>query len=139
MSEVKSILVIDDDPVFAKVTRTVLEAHGYNVDTAANGDEGLSKMDQQKPDLVLLDVMMAWTLEGVTVSQEMMARKDLQGIPIIMVTSIRSTEHKGMFPQDEYLHIDSWLDKPCSPDDLLAQVRETLSRHEQFKRKHEGT
>ena len=131
----RRILIIDDDLAFAKATRAVLEAHGYLVDNAQNGEEGLAKMSQQKPDLVLLDVMMAWALEGVSVSREMMAQRDLQHIPIIMVTSIRSSEHRGVFPQDEYLHIDSWLDKPCSPSQLLSEVAQTLSRHEGFKKK----
>lgn len=138
MSTGKRILVIDDDPVFVKAAEAVLEAHGYAVDSAANGDEGLTKMAQQRPDLVLLDVMMVWTLEGVTVSREMMARKELQGIPIIMATSIRSSEYRGMFPQDEYLHIDSWLDKPCAPEALLSEVERILARRERFKRAHEA-
>jgi|YNPNPStandDraft_1061719.scaffolds.fasta_scaffold05416_9 DNA-binding response OmpR family regulator len=129
------ILIIDDDPAFTKATKAVLEAHGYAVDEAKDGEEGLAKMRQQKPDLVLLDVMMAWPLEGVSVSREMMDQRDLQQIPIIMVTSIRSSEHRGAFPQDEYLHIDSWLDKPCPPERLLSEVERTLARHEKFKRK----
>ena len=135
MSTGHRILVIDDDPVFAKATKAVLEAHGYQVDTADDGEAGLTRMGQQKPDLVLLDVMMAWALDGVNVSREMMARKELWDIPIIMVTSIRSTEHRATFPQDEYLHIDSWLDKPCPPARLVAEVEQTLSRHEGFKKR----
>ena len=86
-------------------------------------------MRQDKPDLVLLDVMMDWLLEGVTVSQEMMNQRELQPIPIIMITSIRSTEHQGVFPQDQYLHIDSWLDKPWSPEKLISEVEAVLARH----------
>jgi DNA-binding response OmpR family regulator len=63
----------------------------------------------------------------------MMKQPDLAGIPIIMVTSIRSSEYRGVFPQDEYLHIDSWLDKPCPPEVLVAEVEKTLSRHETFR------
>lgn len=130
------ILIIDDDPVFCKSSKAILEAHNYTVDIAQNGEEGLAKMSQQRPDLVLLDVMMTWTLEGVSVSREMMNRKELQDIPIIMVTSIRSSEHRGVFPQDEYLHIDSWLDKPCSPAQLLSEISKTLERHERFRAKY---
>jgi CheY-like chemotaxis protein len=89
-------------------------------------------MRQCKPDLVLLDVMMDWVLEGVTISQEMMNQRELQPIPIIMVTSIRSTEHQRVFPQDQYLHIDSWLDKPCSPDKLISEIGKTLERRKRF-------
>ena len=128
------ILVVDDDPIFVKTTKAILESHGYQVDCAQDGDEGLAKMRHDIPDLVLLDVMMGWVLEGVSVTREMMAEKELRSIPIIMVTSIRDSEHRGVFPQDEYLHINSWLDKPCAPSKLVSEIETTLSRHEKYRR-----
>ena len=135
MSVGRRILVIDDDPIYVKSTKAILESHGYQVDSAQNGEEALAKMSQEKPDLVLLDVMMDWVLEGVTVSQEMMSQRELQPIPIIMVTSIRDSEYRGTFPQDQYLHINSWLDKPCPPDKLVAEIRKTLARHNEYQEK----
>ena len=126
------VLIIDDDPIYTKSTKVVLESHGYQVDTAQGGDEGLSKMREQTPDLVLLDVMMDWVLDGVTVSRTMMDDSELNKIPVIMITSVRSSEHKGIFPQDQYLHIDSWLDKPCPPDKLVSEVESILARHRQL-------
>ena len=134
MGKGQRILVIDDDPIFVKSTKAILESHGYQVDSAQNSEEALSIMDRDRPALVLLDVMMDWLLEGVTISQEMMSRRELQGIPIIMITSIRSTEHMGVFPQDQYLHINSWLDKPCPPDKLVSEVAQTLARHERYSK-----
>lgn len=128
------ILVIDDDPIFVKATTTVLESHGYQVESAQGGDEGLARMRERRPDLVLLDVMMDWVLDGVSVSREMMEQKELRRIPILMITSIRSTEYRGVFPQDEYLHIDGWLDKPCSPDVLVSEVGAVLSRHRKYQK-----
>jgi CheY-like chemotaxis protein len=133
MSTMYEIFVIDDDPIFVKSTQAILEAHGYRVESARGGDEGLAKMKERKPDLVLLDVMMDWVLDGVSVSREMMKEPKLRDIPIIMVTSIRSSEYRSTFPQDEYLHINSWLDKPCSPATLVAEIEATLARHERFK------
>ena len=124
------VLIIDDDPAFVKATEVVLESHGYQVDSARDGDEGLAKMEQWKPDLVLLDVMMNWPLEGVHVSREMMKRKELRDIPIIMVTSIVDTQYRELFLQNEYLHIDSGLLKPCSPSALVAEVKRVLSLSE---------
>jgi len=138
MGAAHKILVIDDDPIFVKTTRAILESHGYQVDSAQDGDEGLAKMREDIPDLVLLDVMMGWVLEGVSVSREMMDEKELRGIPIIMVTSIRDSEHRGVFPQDEYLHINSWLDKPCAPSKLVSEIETTLSRHEKYRRAFSG-
>jgi CheY-like chemotaxis protein len=126
------ILVIDDDPIFVKSTTAILEAHGYQVESASNREEGLAKMNEQKPDLLLLDVMMDWVLDGVSISREMMAERDLRRIPIVMVTSIMNSEYRGVFPQDEYLHIDSWLNKPCPPDKLVAEVEKTLERHKKY-------
>ena len=130
----RRILVVDDDPIFVKSTKAVLESHGYQVDSARNQEEALARMSQEKPDLVLLDVMMDWVLEGVTISQEMMSQKELQRIPIIMVTSIRDSDYRGLFPQDQYLHINSWLDKPCSPDQLVSEVEKTFARHERYRK-----
>ena len=130
----RRILIIDDDPIYVKSTTAVLESRGFQVDSAQNAEEALSKMTQDTPDLVLLDVMMDWVLEGVTISQEMMGQKDLQRVPIIMITSIRDSEYRGLFPQDQYLHINSWLDKPCPPEKLLAEVERTLSRHEKYRK-----
>ena len=135
MSVGRKILVVDDDPIYVKSTKAILESHGYQVDSAQNGEEALAKMSQEKPDLVLLDVMMDWVLEGVTISQEMMSQRELQPIPIIMVTSIRDSEYRGTFPQDQYLHINSWLDKPCPPDKLVAEIRKTLARHNEYQEK----
>lgn len=129
MGTVDRILIVDDDPVYTKSTVAVLEAHGYQAASAQNGDEGLAKMKESKPDLVLLDVMMDWVLDGVSVSREMMKEAELRQIPIIMVTSIRDSEYRGTFPQDEYLHIDSWLDKPWSPEKLISEVKAVLARH----------
>ena len=129
------ILVVDDDPIYVKSTTAILESHGYQVTSAQNGDQALARMGEETPDLVILDVMMDWVLEGVNISQEMMSQKELQRIPIVMVTSIRDSEYRGLFPQDQYLHINSWLDKPCAPDTLLSEVEKTLARHEKYRKK----
>jgi len=133
MNKEYQILVVDDDPIFAKSTQAVLQSHGYRVSIASDGQEGISLMGKNKPDLVILDVMMSWPLEGVNVSNQMMQQRELWDIPIVMVTSIRSTDYRGLFPQDQYLHINAWLDKPCSPESLLSTVESALSRHEHFK------
>jgi CheY-like chemotaxis protein len=132
--QMERILVVDDDPIFVKATTAILESHGYEVESAANREEGLAKIQEEKPDLVLLDVMMDWILDGVSLSREMMAQRELRRIPIIMVTSIRGSEYRGAFPQDEYLHIDSWLDKPCPPEKLISEVEKTLERHKKYEK-----
>jgi CheY-like chemotaxis protein len=127
------ILVIDDDPIFVKATTAIRESHGYKVDSAQDGDEGLAKMKERKPDLVLLDVMMDWVLDGVTVSREMMSQEALRRVPIIMCTSIRNSEYREVFPTDQYLHIDRWVDKPCPPEKLVSEVETTLKEHRKYR------
>jgi CheY-like chemotaxis protein len=122
------ILVVDDDPDFSEITRTILLANGYEVSTATNGDEALKLMRQDVPDLVLLDVMMSSVLDGVNVSHAMNEDPVLKRVPIVMLSSIASSPEAGMFPTDEYLPIDAWLSKPVQPKELLAKVAHYIKR-----------
>ncbi|MBC7234446.1 MAG: response regulator [Chloroflexi bacterium] len=133
MADRGKILVIDDDSLFCQMTAAILGSRGYQVEVATSRDEGLSKMEASRPDLVVLDVMMDWVLDGVSLSREMMDSAALRDIPIVMCTSIRNSEYRGYFPQDEYLHIDDWLDKPCSPADLVSAVERILARRGRFR------
>ncbi|MDI7274636.1 MAG: response regulator [Anaerolineae bacterium] len=121
-----TILVVDDDPDFCEITRTVLEREGYEVRTAANGEQALSCMRSHRPDLVILDVMMSSVLDGLDLSDRMQTDASLKKIPIIMVSSIASSQYAGMFPTDAYLPVDAWISKPVAPQTLLAQVRRYL-------------
>lgn len=121
------ILVVDDDPDFVEATNIVLEAEGYLVDSAASGREALAKMHQSKPDLVILDIMMEGILDGLKASKEMEVDRTLKELPILIVSSITSSEYIGMFPTDEYLHADNFLSKPVEPGRLLAEVKRLLT------------
>jgi CheY-like chemotaxis protein len=123
---VSKILVVDDDPEFIEVTRMILESNGYEVASASDGKQSLEAMRQDKPDLVILDVMMSSVLDGLSVCHEMRAEPDLKDIPVIMVSSIISGPHASLFPTDEYIPIDVWISKPMDPDDLLKKVRKLL-------------
>ena len=121
------VLVVDDDPDFVKVTTKVLEKAGYEVVSAANGAKALKSMRQDTPDVVLLDIMMSYILDGLDVSREMAEDPVLQDVPVIMVTSLTGVKGSGMFPTDEYAPVDEWLSKPVEPDELLARVESALS------------
>jgi len=116
------VLVVDDDPDFVEIARTVLAANGHEVITASSGDQGLARVRADKPDIVLLDVMMASVLDGLHMSQVMRDDPALKTIPIVMVSSIASTPHAALFPTDEYVAVDGWISKPVSPADLLKTV-----------------
>ena len=116
------ILVVDDDPDFVQISRTILEADGYEVLEAANGRQALEVTRRDKPDLVLLDVMMSTTLEGVDVCREMRADPDMKDVPIVMVSSIATSEYAAEFPDNEHIPIDTWISKPVQPAVLLKIV-----------------
>jgi CheY-like chemotaxis protein len=126
-TEHATILVVDDDPDFFEIARTILEVEGYKVIGASNSTEAMGRLRAEHPSLVMLDVMMSTVLDGVSVSQRMHADPDLKDIPIIMVSSIADSEHAGMFPTDEDIHIDCWLSKPVPPKELVRKVKSLLS------------
>ncbi len=127
------ILVVDDDPDFVEITRLILESNNYEVISAHDSADALDKMHQEKPDLVLLDIMMTQILDGLTVPREMLTDPDLERIPIIVVSSITSSPHIGEFPTDEYLAVDDWISKPVQPGILLEKVKRYLKRFQREK------
>jgi DNA-binding response OmpR family regulator len=84
-------------------------------------------MMEEKPDIVLLDVMMSTTLEGVDLSRKMAADSKLKDVPIIMISSIDSTWHAGNLPDNIHIPIDAWISKPVRPDHLLRTVKRFIS------------
>jgi CheY-like chemotaxis protein len=120
------ILVVDDDPDFVDITTRVLKAAGYETVTATNGAQALAAMRQERPDLVLLDIMMSTALDGLDVSDEMQNDPELKDLPVIMISSIADTEYAAVFPSDDYVHMDAWISKPIQPEDLLKKVRRYL-------------
>ena len=116
------ILLVDDDPDFVSITRTVLQSQNHEVKIAVNGQQALTAMRAEKPDVVLLDIMMSYVLDGVDVTHEMAADPTLEDIPVIMVTSLASTPDADIFPTDEHVEVEGWLSKPIKPNELLAEV-----------------
>jgi CheY-like chemotaxis protein len=125
------ILIVDDDPDFVAYTSTVLESEGYEVVSAGSGDEGLRILEQEAPDLVVLDVIMASVLDGLNMSQKMAESAVYRQVPIIMVTSIADTDYLALFPTDESIHIDAFVTKPIAPKELLRQVARFIPAVEQ--------
>ncbi|MBU0494143.1 MAG: formate transporter FocA [Chloroflexi bacterium] len=120
------ILVVDDDPDFVEITRMILTKEGYDVSSASSGEQGYRLMKAQRPDLVLLDVMMATPLDGVDLARRMAQDAVLKHIPVIMISSIDATEHAALLPDDLHIPIDVWIGKPIDPDQLLKTIRRFL-------------
>ncbi len=130
----EKILIIDDDDDIVLAMRLPLEASGYRVSRAKNSKEGLEKVKEVNPDLILLDVMMDSTTAGFQLSLTL--RNPDPGseyaayrhIPILMVTAIHSTTPLRFGPDKDYLPVDEFIEKPIDPDVLLVKVREQLEK-----------
>lgn len=120
----KKILVIDDTELMVKLTTDVLTKHGYEVVSANNGVDGIKMVASEKPDLVLLDVVMPG-IDGFEVCK--LLRKDESNnlIPIIMLTAQRNEEDKLAGLE---LGADDYITKPFNPRELVSRVRNTLLR-----------
>jgi CheY-like chemotaxis protein len=121
------ILIVDDDPDFQNATTIVLEKEGHTTLHAKSGREGFELARTEKPDLIILDVMMDSVLDGVSMSQQAHDDETIQDIPILMVTSIANTDYAELFPTDEYIHIRAFMSKPIDPARLIKQVNKLLS------------
>jgi len=128
------ILIVDDDPDMVEAMRMTLEANGYRVSHAASGQDGLKQVKQLNPDLIVLDVMMDTTTEGFQVSLALRSPDPhseyaaYRHIPIVMLTSIHSTTPLRFGPDEDYLPVDSFLDKPIDPDKLVALIAELVGQ-----------
>jgi CheY-like chemotaxis protein len=128
----KRILLVDDDPDVRLSLRLPLEAAGYMVSEATNPTEGRTAVINETPDLLILDVMMdsatagfqfALDLHSPDPESELKAFKD---IPIIMLTAIHGTTPLRFSPDQDYLPVQIFLEKPVEPDVLLAAVKKQL-------------
>jgi CheY-like chemotaxis protein len=121
------ILLIDDDHDFIEATRTVLESVPYEVIVAYDGDEGLEKVQEERPYLVLLDIIMP-TQDGFHVCEKLKSDPELWHIPVIMLTSLsqRISDTAYSVQDGMMLEADDFIDKPVRPTELLARVARLL-------------
>ena len=126
------ILMIDDDPDIILAIQIPLEAAGYEFASASNSLEGLEKVKELDPDLIILDVMMDSATEGFQTSlkikdkapdSEYAAYRDT---PILMLTSVHTTTPLRFAPDDDYLPVEAFMEKSSPPADVLSKVKELL-------------
>ena len=124
----KTVLMIDDDPEFVEATTNLLEAKGYEVESASNGKDGFAKAKAINPDMILLDVMMTTESEGFDVAREMHKEESLKETPVIIITGIRKEMNLpfGFEPDEEWLPVKAVLEKPITPDVLLSTIEENI-------------
>jgi DNA-binding response OmpR family regulator len=118
----KKILIVDDEPHIVKMVELRLKAHGYNVVAAYDGQEGLDKVKQEKPDLIILDLMLP-KLDGYKVCDTLKADEECKDIPIVMLTASAELENVKSGLQKG---ADSYLTKPFKPETLLGIIEGLL-------------
>ncbi len=121
----RTILLVDDDDVFVEAVSAVLEGR-YRVRRAANGTEGLRMIAEERPDLVILDVMMDHLSEGFDVARKLRNDPATADLPIIMLTGVDQVYNVRMEVDESWVPCDRYLEKPVAPGELLEQVAEVL-------------
>jgi CheY-like chemotaxis protein len=127
------ILIIDDDPDIAMATRMALESANYEVVEARSRQEGLDSVVSEKPDLIVLDVMMDTATAGFQTALTLRSTepdspyKDYMNIPIIMLTAVHETTTVRFGPDQDYLPVEAFIDKPIDPEPFLKKVAELLA------------
>ena len=127
------ILVIDDDPDILEALAMILESQGYEVVTATDGVEGLANLKAEKPDLMILDLLMP-KMDGFAVCKELQDPRwsKYRDIPILILTSVREEASRRRYELETGLEldVDDYIEKPVSPDILIQRVGNLIKRKE---------
>lgn len=134
MEKKAKIMVIDDDPDFRDAVTSILESAHYDVVSASNPDEVKDKIFAEKPDLILLDIMMDSLFDGFSLCHNIKTSKeykDFNEIPIIFVSAVKEmTGSRFQFKGDDQGMVgpDDYIDKPVKAEDLIARMERLLQK-----------
>ncbi len=125
----QNILIIDDDADFREAITTLLTSKGYEVAAAAEGKSGFEKAQEELPDLIILDVMMANETQGFEVARDFQANEKTKNIPVIMVTGVKKEMDLGydINPDKQWLPVKAVLEKPVQAEKLLEVIRANIA------------
>ena len=128
-SRVSKILIVDDDQPFVRAVGYVLKAHGYAVVSAASRDEGLRLARQERPDLVLLDIMLESATDGLLFCHEVRRDPLIKHTPIIAVSAFGGRTGIPFLTRDEsdLLPVDGFLEKPVDPKEIIAHIERLVA------------
>ncbi len=128
MSSGNTVLLVDDDGDFVEMNRVLLEENGYVVRTAFNGKQCLEMVAADKPDLIILDMMMENRNEGFDLSRELRNSEYTKDIPLVMITSVHETIPFRIEPDRTWLPVDALIEKPVDPVLFLSVVARILKK-----------
>lgn len=121
------ILVVDDDADFQESLCSFLEAHGYAALRAYDGRQGAALAKSERPDLIIMDIMMDERTEGFFTIQEIRRAPELAEVPVIVVSALYSADQGFLIPPDPgWLAHDEFLPKPVDMNDLLEKIQARL-------------
>lgn len=125
--EKKRILLIEDDVDFAEATKLILENKSYEVTVAYDGQEGLRKVQAEKPNLIILDVMMPG-MDGYQVGAKLKADPEYGHIPILLLTAVGEAIPTTEYTKEMGMRIeaDDYIPKPVEPKELVERVENLL-------------
>ncbi len=125
----KKILIVDDDSDFVEAVSMILKSKKFEVVAAYDGKEGIEKVKTERPNLVVLDVMMP-EKDGYTVCRELKSDPQWSHIPILLLTAVASHGPTTRYTQQMGLETeaDDYMDKPVEPDVLVKRVETLLSK-----------
>jgi two-component system alkaline phosphatase synthesis response regulator PhoP/two-component system response regulator VicR len=124
----KKILAVDDERHIVRLIQVNLERAGYQVVTAFDGTEGLKKVESEKPDLIVLDVMMP-RMDGFEVLKRLQANPETRGIPVIMLTA--KAQDTDVF-RGWSSGVSAYLTKPFNPLELITFVKRIFSGADEY-------
>ncbi len=131
MGSAKRILVIDDDPEICQAMEAILTDNGYEVLTATDTVRGEALLQERKPDLLILDIMMATMQEGLDFAARIKKKEGPYGLPILIVSGRPASEkgYQRSVEEDlDWIAADVFMEKPVDPEDLLRNVESLVSR-----------
>ena len=123
------ILIVDDDADITEAMRIVLENKGYSVDAASDSKDALNHLKSQKPDLIILDVMMNTKSEGFDFARDLKKDPGSRDIPFLLLTAIKEKtgiDFKPAAGDETWLPVEEFLDKPVKPEQLIEKVESLL-------------
>ena len=118
-----SVLIVDDEPMTQDLLRMMLEPAGFRVTCAEDGLEALQKIEENKPDIMVLDVMMP-NMDGITVCKKIRSNVEMADIPIVMLSG---KTHLNAVEEGLGAGANRYLAKPMSRTDLIQNLREVLA------------
>ncbi len=119
----KKILIVEDDQMICSMYKTKFEADGFTCLTANNGPDGLAMAKKEKPDLIMLDVMLP-QLDGFSILKEIKADSKTKSIPVIMLTNLGTDEDKAK--GEKLGAADYWVKASLTPAEISKKIKERL-------------